>query len=193
MLHDDDEKDDAAPPLRDALGRWLPGRSACPAGRPIGSRSRLRRRLDQAISHAAVELLGSSEVIGSDDEVPPESGLELLRRVYRDRSKPLDIRMAAAQSAAKFEQPALSASMTAVVDPPPRGRDNLSPEERRARINALLAERGLPLLPAPASAIEGEAVERGSSHLSVPSPSDVQRGAGRAEADAAADCQDAGA
>jgi hypothetical protein len=118
----------------------------------LGAESKARRALDRAIEQAAEDLIGGSGVIGASDGRLPESGLQLLQMLYKDPTKKMELRMEAASRAARFESPALSASLTATVEAKQTDRSQLTSEQRRRRIAELLQQAGLPALAAEAAA-----------------------------------------
>ena|SRR5689334_11811252 len=96
------------------------------AGRPLGAKNKRTAAIEQAMQVVAEKL----------KEAVPEAfdgdGVCFMQSVYRDPSFPVELRLDAASKAARFERPALAATLTRDVTLA------ASPEARDARIRELL-------------------------------------------------------
>jgi hypothetical protein len=98
------------------------------AGRPAGRKNRRTREVEEAMQVVAEKVL---------EEVPDAfagDGVALMQVIYRDPSQPIELRLSAANMAARFERPTLGA-LAVKAD-----LSHSSPADIDARIAELLAK-----------------------------------------------------
>jgi hypothetical protein len=103
------------------------------AGRKPGTKSKRTREIEAA----------GAAVVAKIGEILPDAfegdGVALLQVVYRDPSHPLALRLDAAYKAARYERPALAATL---VKGELADVTRLPPADRKRRIAELLAAQG---------------------------------------------------
>jgi hypothetical protein len=89
------------------------------AGRPLGAKNRRTAAVEAAMQSVAAKFLA---------EVPQAfdgDGVAYLQTVYRDPALPVDVRIDAAAKAARYERPALAATLTRDITAPPAAPDTV--------------------------------------------------------------------
>jgi hypothetical protein len=114
--------------------QWKLGASPNPGGKPRGGRVALRKVRELRRAAAVAEIVNQGKAPFEGD------ALALLQSVYRDRRVPLDVRVACANVAVKFERPQLAVQPATIAEQAP-----LAPDERQRKIDRLSADLGLVL------------------------------------------------
>ena len=96
------------------------------AGRPLGAKNKRTAAVEQAMQVVAEKL---KEAVPNAFE---GDGVCFMQSVYKDPSFPVELRLDAAAKAARFERPALAATLTRDMTPA------ATPEVQDARIRELL-------------------------------------------------------